>query len=274
MLPRSGDDLPRVGFFDPKDVCNLAVGIVEGLSKYVRRALGWRELLQQKQNREVQRLAPLDPQARIGAGVDRLRQPWAYIGVSARASGLEHVDRESRGRRDQEGQRIADRAPISGLPPNPDVLDDVLGLRRATQHPIRNAKQPRPGTQECREAIVSAGRKGRGVLAVSRVRGVHARRRLRWNTTGSCHAGLRCAAIQIVRVDRQRHRNVDATKKHQKPRVLSPTGPRDLMEQEFSWPRGDRATSVGSPRKGTMLLARARACVGRRELTRDLVVLA
>ncbi len=75
MLPRSGDELPRVGFFDPKDVRNLPVGIVEGLSKHVRRALGWRELLQQKQHRKVQRLAPLGPQARIGAGVDRLRQP-------------------------------------------------------------------------------------------------------------------------------------------------------------------------------------------------------
>jgi hypothetical protein len=66
------------------------------------------------------------------------------MGLSARAGGLKHVDRESRGRRNQEGQRIADRGPISGLPPNPDVLDDILGLRRAAQHPVRNAKQARP----------------------------------------------------------------------------------------------------------------------------------
>ena len=73
------------------------------------------------------------------------------------ASGLDHVDRESRGRRHQERQRIADRTPIGGLPPNPDVLHDVFGLRRAAQHPIGDAKQPRPGTEECREAIVGRG---------------------------------------------------------------------------------------------------------------------
>ena len=68
----------------------------------------------------------------------------AQVSRRARAE-LEDVDRESRGRGNEERQRISDRAPISGLPPNPDVLDDVLGLSRAAQHPIRNAKQARPG---------------------------------------------------------------------------------------------------------------------------------
>ena len=47
---------------------------------------------------------------------------------------------------------------------------------------------------------------------------------------GQLSCCLRCAAIQIVRVDRQRHRNVDATRRHQKPRVFHQGGPRDLME--------------------------------------------
>ena len=140
---RSGDELPRVGFFDPKDGRNLPVWIVERLSKHVRGALGWRKLLQQKQHRRVQRLASFGPQARIAGGVDRLRQPGACTGLSARASGLEHVDRQSRGRGNEERQRIPDRAAIGGLPPNPDVLDDVLGLSCAAQHPIGDGEQTR-----------------------------------------------------------------------------------------------------------------------------------
>ena len=77
MLPCPGDELPRVGVFDPKDGCDLPVGVAEGFSKDVRRALGWRELLEQKPHRDVQRLAPLGPQARIGGGVDQLWQPRA-----------------------------------------------------------------------------------------------------------------------------------------------------------------------------------------------------
>src|SRR5690606_41740177 len=40
VRPRPGDELPRVGFFDAEHVGDLAVGIVEGLAKYVRGALG------------------------------------------------------------------------------------------------------------------------------------------------------------------------------------------------------------------------------------------
>ena len=80
--------------------------------------------------------------------------------LSAGASGLEHVDRESRGRRGEERRRVTDPAPISALPPNPDVLHDVLGFRHAAQHAIGDAKQPRPGTQKCSNAIVGGFRTG------------------------------------------------------------------------------------------------------------------
>ena len=39
LITRSGDKLPHVCFFHAKDVGNLAVGIVERLSKHVRGAL-------------------------------------------------------------------------------------------------------------------------------------------------------------------------------------------------------------------------------------------
>jgi hypothetical protein len=42
MLPCSGDELPRVGFFDPKNLSNFPVGITERLSEHIRRALSRR----------------------------------------------------------------------------------------------------------------------------------------------------------------------------------------------------------------------------------------
>jgi hypothetical protein len=133
--------LPRVGFFDPKDVRDLSIGIVKRLSKHIGRAFGWQELLKEKQHRKVQRLAPLSPQAWIGARVvDQFRQPCVSRGLPPRAGRMEHVDRESRSRRNEERQRITDAAPVSCLPTNPDVLHDVFGPRDAAQHPIGNAK--------------------------------------------------------------------------------------------------------------------------------------
>jgi hypothetical protein len=51
----------------------------------------------------------------------------------------------------------------------------------------------------------------------------------------------RPAVTDIVLEDRPiplcntRHRNVDATRTHQKPAVSRREGPRNFMEQEFSW---------------------------------------
>jgi hypothetical protein len=145
VVPGSSHHLPRIGLFEPKEIRDITVWIVERFPKDVRGSFGGRQLFQQQENATRQCLTSFRFQPRVGAGVDWFGQPGSDVVLSARARGLQDVDRESRGRGNEERQRIADRAPIRGLPPNPDVLDDVLGLRRAAQHAIRNAKQPGPG---------------------------------------------------------------------------------------------------------------------------------
>jgi hypothetical protein len=61
MLPGPRDELTCVRFFEAKDAGDLAVGIVERLSKHVCRAFRGRELLEQQEHREAQRVAPLGP---------------------------------------------------------------------------------------------------------------------------------------------------------------------------------------------------------------------
>ena len=46
----------------------------------------------------------------------------------------------------------------------------------------------------------------------------------------------------IVRRHRERHRKVDAIRRHEKPRVFHHAGPRDLMNQECSWSRDDQSS--------------------------------
>ena len=57
VLPSASDHLPRVGLFEPKDVRDVAVRIVERLSKDERRSFDGGQRFQQHQNSERQRLA-------------------------------------------------------------------------------------------------------------------------------------------------------------------------------------------------------------------------
>jgi hypothetical protein len=46
MLPSASDHLPRVRLFNPKEVCDVTVGIVERFPKDVCGSFGGRQLLQ------------------------------------------------------------------------------------------------------------------------------------------------------------------------------------------------------------------------------------
>ena len=132
VLPGASHYLPSVGHFKPKDGRDVAVGIVERFSEDVRGSFGRRQPLQQQANPTCQRLASFSSRLRVGAHVDRFRQPGFDARFPARACRLHDVDRQPfRGRR-EERRRIAHHAAICRLPAQPDVLHNVLGFGGAT----------------------------------------------------------------------------------------------------------------------------------------------
>jgi DNA-binding CsgD family transcriptional regulator len=110
--------LSRIRFVEPKDVRDLAVRIVERLTKDVGGSCGGRQLFQQQQHPKRQRLASFRTQPRVGAGIDWL-QPGSNVRLSARARRLHDVDRQSPRCRHEECRCVPKPAAIGRLPAYP-----------------------------------------------------------------------------------------------------------------------------------------------------------
>ncbi len=154
MLPSASDHLPRVRLFNPKDVRDVTVRIVERLSKDVRRSFNGRQPFQQEPHPHLQRLPSFRSLSRIGFRVDWLWQPRCDVRLSARAGRLQYVDRQSRRRRNEKYRGIPDHPAIGSLPAHPNVLHNVLGFRWAMEHSVGDAEETRTYAQERREAVV------------------------------------------------------------------------------------------------------------------------
>ena len=85
MLPSASHHLPRIGLFKPKDVRDLAIRVVERLSKDVRSPFRRRQPLQQHQNPQLQRLASFRSQSGVGARVHWFGQPGSHVPFPTRA---------------------------------------------------------------------------------------------------------------------------------------------------------------------------------------------
>src|SRR4029077_11325517 len=68
--------------------------------------------------------------------------------------GLHEIDTESCGCRRQECGRILNHVSIGRLPAQPNVLHDILGLRRTSEHAVGDAEQTRTPPRESLNAIV------------------------------------------------------------------------------------------------------------------------
>ena len=68
--------------------------------------------------------------------------------------GLDKIDTESGGCRRQVCARVLNCAPIYRLPPQPNVLHDILGFCRASEHTVRNAEQTGTHSSEDRQAVI------------------------------------------------------------------------------------------------------------------------
>src|SRR5262249_17771130 len=89
------------------------------------------------------------------AGVDWLRQPRLDVHLPARPCRLHDVDRQSRRGGDKKCRGVTNDASIGRLPAHPDVLDDVLGFRGASNHSIGDAKETRTHTYDGRQAVIA-----------------------------------------------------------------------------------------------------------------------
>ena len=127
---------------DLHDLADLFVGVGERLAQHVGGPLGGREPLQHHEHGESERLGAFGAEGRVGAGVDRLGQPRADVGLAAGARRLQRVDREPRRRRREERRRVLHDRSVGALPAQPRILHDVLGLARAAEHAVGDAEEP------------------------------------------------------------------------------------------------------------------------------------
>jgi hypothetical protein len=159
VLPGPADQLPRRRFGRLQDVGDLPVRVVEGLAQQVRRALAGREPFQQQPGGELQGLGALGAEVRVRARVDRFRLPRPDGRLATHPRRPERVDRQPGRRRREERGRVEDRGAVAGLPPEPGVLHDVLGLAGAAQQAARDAEQARPHAGEDRRGRLEVVRR-------------------------------------------------------------------------------------------------------------------
>jgi hypothetical protein len=117
------------------------VRIVERLAQDVGRSLGRGELLQQRVQRELERLALLRGPQRIVAKVDRVGLQRPDGDLATRAGGLPGGERDPRRHRDEERGRVAHLAAVGPLPADPRVLNHIIRIGLVAQHVARDAEQ-------------------------------------------------------------------------------------------------------------------------------------
>jgi hypothetical protein len=143
VLAGASDQLARVGLGDLKDVCDFAVGVIEGLAEDVGCAFVGRELLEQQQNGELEGLATFGSKGWVRAGVDGLGKPGADVGLATGTRRLREVDGQARCRGDEKRGCVMHGCAIGGLPAQPGVLHDVLGFGDGPEHAVGDAEETR-----------------------------------------------------------------------------------------------------------------------------------
>jgi hypothetical protein len=150
VTARSGQDLAAVRAALLDDRRHLVVRVAEQLVQHVDGALDRAEPLEQHQERERERLVGLGALGRPGhrLGHERLGQPRPDVGLAPHARRAQVVDRQARHDRRQERLRRLD---LVTAPQQPQVrlLDEILCLADATDHPVGEREQQRAQVVVC-----------------------------------------------------------------------------------------------------------------------------
>jgi hypothetical protein len=124
--------------------------VLEDVLEQELRALLGRERLEQDEKGQRNRLRALHLKVRPAriAGEHRLRQPRADVGLARRTRRLEAIQAEARHDRHRKRLRRADIGLVRAAIAQPRVLQHVLGIRRASEHAVRDREQARPFRRE------------------------------------------------------------------------------------------------------------------------------
>ena len=147
MALRPREDLPAVLLALLHDLCDLLVGVLEHLAKEEHRALDRRQRFEDQHERHRHRFGHLDLAGHRGLPFldDGLRQPRSDVGLATGAGGSQVVDGQT-GRESREVRlgRLDGDVLARPMETQEGFLDDVLGLRDAADHPIRDGERQGP----------------------------------------------------------------------------------------------------------------------------------
>src|SRR5215470_10185790 len=154
VFTSAANELADVCFLRLQDGRDLVVGVIERLAQNICGAFCGREFLKKQQNRKFKCFAALRTYSGIAACVHRFGKPNPDVSFAARVCGLDKVDTQSCGCRRQICGRVHYRVAICGLPPHPNVLHNILGLRCTSEHAVSNSEETRTHAYECRETAI------------------------------------------------------------------------------------------------------------------------
>lgn len=148
MTTGPSGDLPAVLLRLVDELTDLAVGEPEDLVQEEDRTFHRRERLEQNEEGHRERIGRLGVFARIGrllVGQQRLGEPRTHVPLATHPGRPEMVDRQAGHDRGQVRLRGVDLlARVEGaLEPDVGVLDQVLRLAHAADHPVRDRAQQR-----------------------------------------------------------------------------------------------------------------------------------
>jgi hypothetical protein len=120
---------------------DLVVAHAERLAQDEDGAFGRRQRLQHEHQRHRHALRELDVIRHVRGGEQRLRQPLADVRLSAPLHRAQPVERLPAGDPHQVGALVAHLRTVDLDPPQPGLLQDVLGVGRRSQHLVRHREQ-------------------------------------------------------------------------------------------------------------------------------------
>ena len=142
---RPAGELPARRRRPPDDGADRLEGETEHVVQHERRALGGAQLLQHDQQRHADAVVQRHPVGRVGVVAGNLeqglREPRADVGLVARPRRPQLVQTQAGDDDDEPAADVVELAEVLAHQSRERLLDDVLGVRQAAQHPVGHVQQ-------------------------------------------------------------------------------------------------------------------------------------